>query len=65
MKILNISLVKEATSSPVAAESKTTVKDDLKTLMSGGDKKNPTRSRTRFAPEFDGLHCFECIVPSV
>ncbi|CAK8569081.1 unnamed protein product [Lathyrus sativus] len=50
---------KEATSS-----SKATVKDDPKTLMPGGDKKNPTRLRTRFAPEFDGLNCFECIVPS-
>ncbi|KAL5075436.1 hypothetical protein RYX36_014420 [Vicia faba] len=49
----------EATSS-----SKTTVKDP-KTLMPGGDNKNPTRLRTRYAPEFDGLNCFECIVPSV
>ncbi|CAK8567696.1 unnamed protein product [Lathyrus sativus] len=50
---------KEGTSS-----SKTTVKEDPKTIVPDGDKKNPTRLRTRFAPEFDGLHCFECIVPS-
>ncbi|CAL5204143.1 unnamed protein product [Lathyrus oleraceus] len=55
----NSKLNKEATSS-----SKTTVKDDPKTLFPGGDNKKPTPLRTRFAPEFDGLNCFECIVPS-
>ncbi|WJX34391.1 hypothetical protein P8452_22510 [Trifolium repens] len=39
-------------------------KDQKTSSVSGGDKENPTRSRTRFAPELDGLNCFEFIIPS-
>jgi hypothetical protein len=52
---------KEGTSS---SETKTTAKDQKTSSVSGGDKENPTRSRTRFAPELDGLNCFEFIIPS-
>ncbi|NP_001351675.1 uncharacterized protein LOC105852218 [Cicer arietinum] len=48
----------EATSSSVATTAK-----DPKTIIPAGDKLNPTRLRPRFAPELDGLHCFECIIP--
>ncbi|GAU43668.1 hypothetical protein TSUD_302310 [Trifolium subterraneum] len=47
-----------------SSETKTTAKDQKTSSLPGGDKENPTRSRTRFAPELDGLHCFECIIPS-
>jgi len=46
-----------------ATESKTTGKDP-KTSAPSGDKQIPAPSRQRFAPELDGLHCFEFIVPS-
>ncbi|CAJ2667355.1 unnamed protein product [Trifolium pratense] len=47
-----------------SSETKTTAKDQKTSSVPGGEKENPTRSRTRFAPELDGLHCFECIIPS-
>ncbi|KAK7317082.1 hypothetical protein RJT34_01012 [Clitoria ternatea] len=52
----------EATSSSVNAESKT-AKKDPNHLSPGGPKPSPARFRPRFAPELDGLHCFESIVP--
>ncbi|QCE15484.1 hypothetical protein DEO72_LG11g2495 [Vigna unguiculata] len=45
-------------------ESKTAKKDPNQS-STGGSKQNPTRLKPRFAPEFDGLHCFESIVPSI
>nr|XP_007136441.1 hypothetical protein PHAVU_009G045600g [Phaseolus vulgaris]ESW08435.1 hypothetical protein PHAVU_009G045600g [Phaseolus vulgaris] len=50
----------DATSS--SADSKTAGKDPNQS-STDGSKQNPARLRPRFAPEFDGLHCFESIVP--
>ncbi|ESW08436.1 hypothetical protein PHAVU_009G045700 [Phaseolus vulgaris] len=44
------------------AESKTAGKDPNPS-PAAGPKQNPTRLKPRFAPEFDGLHCFESILP--
>ncbi|KAK7350945.1 hypothetical protein VNO77_10017 [Canavalia gladiata] len=52
----------ESASSSVDAESKTARKDSNQSSP-GGSKQNPPRLRPRFAPELDGLHCFESIVP--
>ncbi|KAK7282512.1 hypothetical protein RIF29_11353 [Crotalaria pallida] len=51
-----------SSSSTTAAESKT-AKKDLNPSSPGGAKNNSTRLRPRFAPELDGLNCFESIVP--
>ncbi len=53
----------EGTSTSVAAKSKTIIKEPNPSSPPGGAKKNPTRLRPRFAPELDGLHCYESIVP--
>ncbi|KAJ1385037.1 hypothetical protein SESBI_42029 [Sesbania bispinosa] len=52
----------EGTSSSVVAESKKTRKDPNPSTNSGSEQ-NPSRLEPRFAPELDGLHCFESIVP--
>ncbi|OIV96929.1 hypothetical protein TanjilG_00511 [Lupinus angustifolius] len=50
-------------SSSTAAKSKTATKDPNPSSTPTGTKKNKTRLGPRFAPELDGLHCFESIVP--
>nr|KYP34674.1 hypothetical protein KK1_044344 [Cajanus cajan] len=49
-------------SSSADAESKPAGKDSNPSSPVG-PKQNPARLRPRFAPELDGLHCFESIVP--
>ncbi|KAK7282511.1 hypothetical protein RIF29_11352 [Crotalaria pallida] len=54
----------EAPSSSVVAKSKTVTKDpNPSSQPAGGAKQNSTRLMPRFAPELDGLHCFESIIP--
>lgn len=62
---LGLSPAKDVNSKPnkEATEAKVTGKDP-KTSTPSGDKQIPAPSRQRFAPELDGLHCFEFIVPS-
>ncbi|KAE9608816.1 hypothetical protein Lal_00020652 [Lupinus albus] len=51
-------------SSSTVAKSKIATKDILNPSSTPtGTKKNKTRLGPRFAPELDGLHCFESIVP--
>ncbi|BAT78914.1 hypothetical protein LR48_Vigan04g112600 [Vigna angularis] len=59
---------KELSSKPVTkgisstAEPETTRKY-LNPSPASTTKQNPTRLRPRFAPELDGIHCFETILP--
>ncbi|KAL2339549.1 hypothetical protein Fmac_007489 [Flemingia macrophylla] len=64
---LGTGLVKGANSKPKtegtsSSESKAPRKDSNPSSPDG-PKQNPTPLKPRFAPEFDGLHCFESIVP--
>ncbi|TKY74020.1 hypothetical protein E2542_SST02779 [Spatholobus suberectus] len=62
VKVANSKPNTEGTSSSADAESKTARKDPNPSSP-GGPKQNPPCLRPRFAPELDGLHCFESIVP--
>ncbi|OIV96930.1 hypothetical protein TanjilG_00512 [Lupinus angustifolius] len=55
----------EGSCSVVATDKLKTVRKEANPSSTlGGAKQNPTQLRPRFAPELDGLHCFESIVPS-
>ncbi|KAG5036049.1 hypothetical protein GLYMA_04G228900v4 [Glycine max] len=56
--------VKGVNSKPkMEATSSSAARKDPNPSSTAGSKQNPPRLRPRFAPELDGLHCFESIVP--
>ncbi|XP_054792624.1 uncharacterized protein LOC129298266 [Prosopis cineraria] len=59
-------LEQKPSSSVDSSEKKRTAPDSSKAApptQPGGDKKQRRRFSPRFAPELDGVHCFESIVP--